>query len=492
MQIPLFRSLLEFMFHWKTTYLMIGLMLYNAFSCLICSILYIPVTPMVLATQLFLPVYSLVFFLGMMILYKGFLFGQTTRKKENKSELPRSNSTFKPSEAPSIFKKDAYNSMHWQGILKQLWNKAVAEFKGNNISQTQSSVSLLGHSHYCIGYHELMSVACKYLTRHIGKGKHITIHRPVHRWVLLLMLFVLPPYLYVVFYAGTYGYSTYTICSLNIQPICFGLLLFASMTLGCLTYFLEQYLFACSCIVGLVGLSYGAEIAHQMARLWIKRFDGLRRLNVELDVSEENCEKQTNHKGNESVKENTSVDSSSDSNVESDLRLHLDRPEEVQELLLLIKQDSFENFLFMREFMSEASHLWSISFTSLALFALYLVILASYRLSDQSNLPSYDVAAVVIYCITRTLILVILPIHSITHANAYMLKLQDMFCNCSPKDFSLIGGRDLWLGFLSSAPPLWSIYGVYITYERLIGLLSTSVVAIAAFLISFYSGVSID
>ena len=68
-----------------------------------------------------------------------------------------------------------------------------------------------------------------------------------------------------------------------------------------------------------------------------------------------------------------------------------------------------------------------------------------------------------------------------------MAVLQEQFLVAAPEDFSVLGGRDSWLQYLEKVPAIWTIYGVLITWDRLTGLLWTTVAGIGAIVISVAS-----
>ena len=57
----------------------------------------------------------------------------------------------------------------------------------------------------------------------------------------------------------------------------------------------------------------------------------------------------------------------------------------------------------------------------------------------------------------------------------------------APEDFSVLGGRDVWLDYLSKVPAIWTIYGFWVTWDRITGVLWAGIATAGAVLISVAS-----
>jgi hypothetical protein len=144
--------------------------------------------------------------------------------------------------------------------------------------------------------------------------------------------------------------------------------------------------------------------------------------------------------------------------------------EDVEKLEELITRDAMEFYLFIRELMLAAGRLWSPVLTGLLLLVLYMTIddlVLLYYFFKEETFPVLTVGRIAIYVGVRTIIMIIFPMVSIAFANSYLLKLNELFANGTPQDFSMIGKRDTWIDFLQQFPVVWTYYGIYITPERL-------------------------
>jgi hypothetical protein len=76
---------------------------------------------------------------------------------------------------------------------------------------------------------------------------------------------------------------------------------------------------------------------------------------------------------------------------------------------------------------------------------------------------------------------------SMSHANAYLYEIKGMFEKSALDDFLVLGGREHWIALIEACPIVWTYYGIWITYDRLQGLLYTSFVGIVATMASLIS-----
>ncbi|KAJ1440858.1 hypothetical protein B484DRAFT_391048, partial [Ochromonadaceae sp. CCMP2298] len=52
------------------------------------------------------------------------------------------------------------------------------------------------------------------------------------------------------------------------------------------------------------------------------------------------------------------------------------------------------------------------------------------------------------------------------------------FLVAAPEDFGLIGGRDTWLAYMDGVPAVWTLYGIWITWDKLTALLWTALTGV--------------
>jgi hypothetical protein len=160
---------------------------------------------------------------------------------------------------------------------------------------------------------------------------------------------------------------------------------------------------------------------------------------------------------------------------------------------LMIK-DGTEHYLFIREIMCAADRLWSPVLTALFLLAAYISVeYAAFAAvyAFQSNF--WAVIRIGCFILIRLSFLVVYPILSITRANACIYQLKYCFEMATPKDYEYLDGKEGWLELMEQTPAVWTYYGIWITWDRLFGLLSTGGAGAAAYAIAMiqqYVGIS--
>jgi hypothetical protein len=180
-----------------------------------------------------------------------------------------------------------------------------------------------------------------------------------------------------------------------------------------------------------------------------------------------------------------SVESSTTPNTTSSV---IFKPVRAADVVPYVQRDSYEHFLFIREFMSIAGRMWSPTILTYFFFASFLIVSFYFLASLYANYSDFwDWVYYAIWMSIRMYVLVIYPITSLAHANAYVYALQEQFLVAAPEDFAVLGGREEWLSYLERVPAVWTVYGVWITWDRLTGLLWTSVAGFGAIVISIAS-----
>ena len=163
-----------------------------------------------------------------------------------------------------------------------------------------------------------------------------------------------------------------------------------------------------------------------------------------------------------------------------------DKPEREADVPALIKSESYEHYLFVREFMTLAGRSWSPMLTG---FIFAILIIAGFDIllavQEQLSVKLYLAYAIVFFVI-RFLLLVVLPVAILAHANSHVYLMQERFRVAVPGDFELLGGRDVWLEFFAQVPAMWTYYGLWITWDRLAGMLWTLLVGLGALLVNFF------
>jgi hypothetical protein len=98
------------------------------------------------------------------------------------------------------------------------------------------------------------------------------------------------------------------------------------------------------------------------------------------------------------------------------------------------------------------------------------------------------VVRLIIFVVVRVLLLFVYPIASLCHANASTTELTSFFAKSSKEDFRLIGGCQEWVEFTTSCPAVWTFMGLWITWDRLFGLMWTFLAAaLASGIATFFS-----
>ncbi len=300
------------------------------------------------------------------------------------------------------------------------------------------------------------------------------------------MFFLLP--LYVIY---NFVYLKLTYCDITDahsgDAYCDTQYYFNILTLMCATLVAQIYIFTGSVMVSLVGLAYGTEVAYQLTNSWVERFSDLRKVTVSgsqyANSSSESAESE----------QATSIDQTKTDETVSLLQEHNAPNSSISsscsddaQFAKLISTDAYEHYLFIQEYMRRAGELWSPAIMGFVLFLLFLIAAYGYVVLDHKEefLNVTNIALVCAYIGVRICILLVYPIMSIARANACIYPLQDVFKVSSPADYAIIGGRDNWTTFLSDVPIAWSIYGFWVTWDRLFGLLWAVLTGVIAVIVT--------
>eukprot|EP01039_Chlorochromonas_danica_P002705 gene2705-2955_t len=442
-QAPLLRAYVEFFFHQKTCWLMISLYLYNLLVFLILEASVAPPwgTKLEFLYEHVLLAIQLLVYLALMLLFKGYIFYPPPQHSSWEEEDPEEgirhdiDSQKHPDPSSLSSKKKSpsgkiiFHSVQWTRTFVQLINRVRIEIKELCITKPPH----LGQRQFQplrkrVSYYTLMNIALKFLTRYNGiDPQKINFNRRSYRLVLLFIVTGLPIYQLVNTYLYPYLSKVRNSCTDDFEgSYCQYYLLECLMTGGMMTLIVMQYIYGASVFLSLAGLAYGGEITHRLANSW----------------------------------------------MENELKDHL-------------LHDATEHYLFIREVMAACGHIWSVGLTGLFALAIYIIVAYStfsvYFYKLDSGVTIWQL---IIVMIVRTLLLIIYPIASVCHANTYIYELQETFSMAAPDDFSVLGGRDRWVALLQQSPAVWTYYGLWITYDRLLGLAWTMIAALAAYVFS--------
>jgi hypothetical protein len=267
------------------------------------------------------------------------------------------------------------------------------------------------------------------------------------------------------------------------------------LTLGLLTDFLLVFISGAGILTGLVGLAYGGEIAYQLTTGWVEKFGCLRRVNVTSDHGEgehdfchilsltESVEYKRHQERQQTV--NTSEEGSNEQEGDGDDDKSDEQENQKEEISTFMINDATEHYLFIRQVLLMADRIWSPVITGFIVYAVYIAFqYGLYAITILKNPHSTMFIRVLIFSGTRFFVLVIYPIISIAHANSYIYKLKSIFQASSANDYETIGFRDRWITLLEECPPVWTFYGIWITWDRVFGILSTGAAGLVAYVIS--------
>lgn len=429
------------------------------------------------------------------------------------SGLRKKNDDFYEHNSLQHSKKVIGYSTHWLSSLKLLVTKSFDEVKTKKETQKDHSsdspdieIQEFMEKSGSLTYYELLNVCLKFQTRHCGIGKrNIKSRKDSHKKWLLFIVFILPFYFW--FYINIIRFVSLVAanCSDGLRSSSDCKLLFFEliMTLGWLTTSYAQFVFGAAVLVALVSISFGAELAHSMINAWTLRFSQLRRVRVvEDNTNSHGNDRNSSGNGQSIAKEkspvsqlmdavsptssrkerqsfdhsnsvrdrgavppkqktgryrmtmtNRTVGTNSSSNTSDEGIVGLDRP--IDDVIPYIMRDSYEHYLLIREFMSQAGKIWSpavigfaVLFVAVFYFGIYFMTAAPYN-------GSIEAVRLTVFIIVRIVLLLLYPVSRICRGNYAMQVLQRQIEMSAPEDYAAIGGRDLWKGFLLDVPALW-------------------------------------
>jgi hypothetical protein len=407
---------------------------------------------------------QMVVYLALRKLYKGSILGDDHtvdhELDEKQEELIRKSHAEKDRHAAS-----SSSSRKKEKTLQYLHNlqfrPTFTKFIRKSFSEAYTFFSwktlILPASHKTLSYYNLLNLSLKFLTRHNGLViKETNFNRTQYRVALLLIVFFLPFYTFYLVIYVPYWAS----CSVRDSGDCNFAYYYLIFTAGNATGYLLHYIFASSVVVALVGLAYGAEIAYRMTDSWIVRFEDLRRIPTPTLEGEGPDE--------------TSVNK-----------------ELFEKVVPSLQRDACEHYMFIREYMTQAGRLWSIALVGVFGVFLFIIIAYLYALLVLKEKTLLLQDTVILYISIRFVVLVIYPIVSLSHANSFCYALQELFIVAAPNDFEILGGRDMWINFLASAPAVWTVFGLWVTWDKLVGFLWAVGSTGAAIAITLVSGTEV-
>lgn len=280
-------------------------------------------------------------------------------------------------------------------------------------------------------YYLLLNVAVRFLQFHERSG---TINMPNGGRKVLVRIFTLLP-LYILgngvflFFGFSCIFANPTSSYMELSDCDAQRLLFYGTLGTSLVTYMNMFV-ALIFSLSLVGMMYGARLVHELALLFVNRYSPLRQLSMDDDeIIEINDVK-------------ISV---------SDVRSRLAR-------------DATEHYLFTKEFVRQASALYSPFVAGAMLSCATSLAYCIYDLASRTP----DAAMIVTTAggISICSFVILFPMYCIAYANSAMEKLVNCFTHGSgPDDFKCIGGKEQWLTHLVDSPAYWTLFGMPLTFR---------------------------
>ena len=111
--------------------------------------------------------------------------------------------------------------------------------------------------------------------------------------------------------------------------------------------------------------------------------------------------------------------------------------------------------------MKQISYLWSPLILSLMAMSLYFIGFCLYAFITEGS-SVYSVTGVIFVG------MLIYPIYCLAYANGAIETIRDSFVyQCSPGNYDVIGGRDVWIRYLTQSPAYWTLFGYALTWNVL-------------------------
>jgi hypothetical protein len=401
-------------------------------------------------------------------------------------------------------------------LTKYLTTKASKE-KINKIREKKLAY-LKRNKKRKLSYHEILNISLKFLIKVNGINvSKINFDRWTYRLILLFIVCIFPLYIFFGQYLLGYLYAIVGRCNhsnfFHQEQYCEFFIYYFILSFGCFTKFFVQMIFGMSVLTSLVSLAYGSEIAYRLADTWIVKFKSLRRVE-EYDMEDFMNEQAipvestalitspsataTNPSG--TIAASSLLARSGSAGISGKPVNITDRSSLTKEEMIptqkskkinshvaecednisehpyyyWIKRDATEHYFFICEVFSACDKIWSPALTFIFFIGIgFCAVFVLYAAVNKDNISIWFIIELVIYCIVRLFILFLYPLLSLCHANAYIYELSNCFKRSSKNDYQLIGGCDQWIEFMINCPAAWTYNGLWITWDRVIGLIWT-------------------
>ena len=419
------------------------------------------------------------------------------------------------------FSSHAAPTMHWRGAVRRylvlMYSELVLLFTRNPCARKPSSRKPCSKRQVVTSFDHLLNIALKYVTQHCGiSSQDVNLNRRGYKLAFLSLFTVLP--VFCLLKMVREWQNAISVCSELGQGsvACQNYIIAMVLTMGSLTSAVISYLLFGTLIVSIIGLTFGTELAYHMTEWWIRRYVGLRKVSVKDDGLESHIEVGAVHQ-NATI----TVEALEDGPVPNG-----DEQLSLSEVASYLKTDAVEQYLFLVEYMRQCGVIWSAVIVGLYMYATVMGLVSGYYVTSYVLYPTSGTAfqdvMFILPFIFQCLLFFIFPALSLAHANSLIAPLLEVFANSSRDDFSMlgmylhlcmyvrmvvcvsnhnlfahsslcphhvsinnVGGKDMWLEFVNSLPAAWTVCGVWITYNRIFGFISTALTAAGTALITF-------
>ena len=327
-------------------------------------------------------------------------------------------------------------------------------------TRAEKHLRLVAQDAAMCSYYNLLKVGANFLDSHTIYRFHVS--NTIRHLVALVV--VVPPVLYaynIGLYATScvWGAST---CGLGMYGVLDGAarMWFVVGTLGGL---MQWAMLAKSCStlsLSMAGMWYGAMLMRSLCDCWVNRYSGLRLYSSaedEFNYDDECVVLQCASAGR--------ADAGRDADTTYPLRLLKQR----------IQRDAYEHYLFIQQFVGQASALFSPLLLVIELTFLAFIAIVVYSLfTIVGNYQNPNLMFVWVWLLVWCAVMCLFPIYTMASANESVQKISACFKRSStPADFEVLGGREEWATYLADTPAYWTIFGVPITVAVLYSMVGT-------------------
>eukprot|EP01036_Dinobryon_divergens_P022112 gene22112-30346_t len=344
--------------------------------------------------------------------------------------------------------------------------KSVVHCESRELSR-----NLTTSRHATSSYSHLLNIAFKFLVRHCRvNAREINLGERRYKFAFLFIFTILPLYFAIVISIDIIAIVAVCYSEGQSSKLCRNTIINNVLTLGGLTNQLFFFIVYGTMILSMIGLSYGSELAYFMIGAWLRRYSSLRRVSHGPDKDEQEdivpSPAPSHHLRHEEK-------------CEDHAEAEYDGEPELNDLTPHLTRDAIEHYLFIVEYLRQCGALWSpvIIVVFVYAFILMFVLFGKLAIFPLSQLITPSAVQYLIVFVLQIVLFMVFPTWSLAHVNACISLIEELFKNASAEDFKIIGGKEKWTDFVETVPPAWTLYGLWITYNRIAGLASTALTA---------------